>query len=265
MNFKQFYRSGLYVQIMRHIVNPEILLKRQLFHLVDESNIGENCLVRCCQYGHLELLKRLIQTYKTQGDMIAVAIKYNQLKILKYLYNDIIILKNVELATKYNSSDILNFLYDKKPELFTVKLLDLSKSIDTIKFLYDRNIRYQVDENGHLEVLENFAKCGWVDIFRFLCEQHPDAELSNSYYNSIAYGCVDIFRYLFEEKCAQCDGEANAFVEACGNGCINIVQYLYEETNIRFSDDIIVEAIQEACNSSMRNAKELAIYVLNHH
>lgn len=264
MNFKQFYNSGLYVQIARHMIDPQKLLKRKLFHLVDESNIGENCLTHCCQYGHLELFKRLIKTYKTEVDLVAVAIEHDQVKILEYLYNDQIELKHIKLAVESDALSVLKFLYDKKPELFTEDLLDSTGSIESIRFLYDRDIKYKVDENGYLFHLEYCAAYdNRLDIVKFLCEQHPDADLSNTYYNSISYGSIDNFKYLREEKgMNEYDGTAGAFVDACRNGYIDIVKYLYEHTDIRFSDEVIVEAIHVAYEECH---KETAIYILNNH
>lgn len=243
MNFRELYHSGLYVQIARHMVNVEVLLKRQLFHLVDESNIGENCLTRCCMYGHLDLLKRLLKTHK--GWYLGqVACLYGQLDTLKYLkeinYDCCGLVSYPEFgkAEEGQQMHIIKYLYQQLKD-YNFEPRDLLMHavergwVLVVKCIYEDGIRLIEDLDN---IFEHCINERYVELLKYLYLEHPGV-YGYSCFTSIFLDEVEMFKILWDGQNYQQD-----LIIAAECGSIDIIKYLCEEVGVEFDKDEIMNS-----------------------
>lgn len=271
MNFIEFYHSGLYVQVARHMVDPQKLLKRKLYHLVDESNIGKSCLTICCQYGHLDLLKKLISRFKPNNDLWKIAASFGHLHILKYLdeikYPNEDPLLVLHYAARYGRVEVFKFLY--------------LKSVD---FTDKSNIkRLLIEGNSHICrcildicIINNYSVIDYVDILLryygktrqhtiniLIDEFSKYLNINEIFRHAYGRGLVLIIKHLITRGYIADNYQVlliNAISKACECGDMDMIKYLFEEQHIKLKSEVAIEMITVACNS---RHNEIALYLYN--
>lgn len=115
MQAKEFYHSGLQSRIVGFI-NPEHLLKQQLFHYIDEANIGGFCVSTCCKHGHTKLLLKLINQYEIKAPFnqdlwMVKACGAGQMNVVRILLNKGFELtkSSIKEAAKYGRLEVVEF------------------------------------------------------------------------------------------------------------------------------------------------------------
>lgn len=241
MNFREFYHSGLYFQLMRHIINPEILLKRKLFYLVDESNIGQNCLSLCCQYGHLDLLKKLLETHKGWY-LSEVACLYGKyLKEINYDSCRPVSYPEFEKAEQGSHMHIIKYLYQRLKDYKHDPRNLLTWAVErgwvlVVRCIYEDGVRLTEDLDN---ILEHCVSEKYLELLKYLYQEHPGV-YGFSIFTSIFLDEPEMFKVL----CVGQDYQQYLRIAAeCGS--IGVIKYLCEELLVDFDEDEIINLARD--------------------
>jgi len=216
--------------------------------------------------GHIDLFKWFTPSDTDMSSSIKImylitAIKFNQLKIVKYFYESGYPRHTITCtpAAEYGHLEMLKYLHENGTywDKWTCTRAAENGHLEILKYLCENGCPWQPDKdtqacfaakNGHLEVLKylrtKFNENGFVFDSTTICyyaisnghlailkylqtEDHKNRHLFdiNCYNIAIRNRYLDIVKYLCEN---QCPWDIPCFAEAVATGDMEIIKYLYE-------------------------------------
>ena len=206
MYFKEFYHSGLYHQIIRHMINPDILMKNGLFYLVDEENIGNDIVRDCCYWGHFELLKRVTNRSLFNMQSCYQAFTNGHFKIVKFLFEE-----------KLLDPDDFRDAWSGAAE---------GGHLETIKYLHTNKI-----EGCEINAMDRAAIGGHLDVVQFLYYNRTEGCTTNVIDRAAYYRHADVVKFLFGKPQPHgkgiITGTFRAIDLAAQSGCLELIQFFF--------------------------------------
>lgn len=246
MYFKEFYHSGLYHQIIRHMVDPDILMKHGLFYLVDEVNIGKNVVQDCCYWGHFELLKRVSDRSLFNMQSCYQAFTNGHFKIIKFLFEENLIdFKDFRDAwsgaAEGGHLHIIKYLHTNNIAGCTTRAMDIAAikgRLDVVQFLY-----YNRTEGCTKDAIDLAAYYWKIDVVKFLLgkpQPHGKGIITGTERAidlAAQAGCFELVKYFFDNGLKT---HTNAAMDyAAAGGHFEILKFLHENSDIGFSSSAI--------------------------
>ena len=206
----------LMYSIKNNYLNTIKLLTDEIDFLMDKSNL----VVQACQYGHIEIVKLLLEKYKIDPSIgkngpFIVACKYGHIEIVKLFLKD----------SRINPADYDNLAIVKATENGHIEIVKLLfKRIDhNSQSQNNISIRWAC-ENGYLEIVKMLLLDKNVD---------PSANNNDAIIDACENGHTEIVKLLLKDsRVNPGDQNNNAVICACKQGYYEIVKLLLGDPRV---------------------------------
>lgn len=255
---KEFGHTDIVNYLETHVLYGQLKKEREK-ELEEQNKIETDTrFIQAIHEGNTEVVKELCQKGVYISSASNIAVKNNQIEILKILHEASCICfvssDTIDWAAAQGKFEILKILHGYGYE-FSKSVMDFAAStghLDIVKWLHKNNFKCTTDAmdlsacNGHLEVVKwlhsnrkegctiwamNYAaENGHLDVVKWLHSERIEGCTKNALSGAAKNSHLDVIKFLYDNTSTSFSIE-----EAAQYGHLDVIKFLYENYKSKFN------------------------------